>query len=169
MDISIRRAEPGDYEGVWRSFQDESVYTGTLQTPFTSMEQWRKRLADAGESDYLLVACAGPEIVGHAGLHPLGKSPRRAHAMTLGLGVRDAWQRKGVGTALMGGLVELADNWLNVFRLELTVYTDNQPAIALYRKFGFEQEGILRSYALRGGRYVDAYFMARLRPKSVPV
>jgi hypothetical protein len=30
MDIAIRRAEPGDYEGVWRTFQDESVYTGTL-------------------------------------------------------------------------------------------------------------------------------------------
>ncbi|HXS53534.1 MAG TPA: GNAT family N-acetyltransferase [Usitatibacter sp.] len=169
MDIAIRRAEPDDYEGVWRTFQDESVYSGTLQTPFTSQEQWRKRLSEHGDADYMLVACAGAQIVGHAGLHPLGKSPRRAHAMTLGIGVTGPWQRKGVGTALMGALVELADNWLNVFRLELTVYADNQPAIALYRKFGFEQEGVLRCYALRGGRYVDAYFMGRLRPKSMPV
>lgn len=169
MEIAIRRAEPGDYEGVWRTFQDESVYTGTLQTPFTSQEQWRKRLSELGDGDYMLVACAGAEIVGHAGLHPLGKSPRRAHAMTLGIGVIREWQGKGVGTALLGGLIELADNWLNVFRLELTVYTDNQPAIALYRKFGFEQEGILRCYALRGGHYVDACFMARLRPRSVRV
>ena len=169
MDIVIRRAEPGDYEGVWRTFQDESVYGGTLQTPFTSQERWRKHLAELGDGDYMLVACAGPEVVGHAGLHPLGKSPRRAHALTLGIGVKEDCQGKGVGTALMRALVELADNWLHVFRLELTVYTDNERAIALYRKFGFEQEGILRCYALRGGRYVDACFMARLRPKSMPV
>lgn len=169
MDIVIRRAEPGDYEGVWRTFQDESVYGATLQTPFTSQERWRKHLAELTDGDYLLVACAGAEVVGHAGLHPLGKSPRRAHAMTLGLGVKDGWQGRGVGTALMAALVRLADEWLNVFRLELTVFTDNERAIALYRKFGFEQEGILRCYALRRGRYVDACFMARVRPKSVAV
>jgi putative acetyltransferase len=165
MEIAIRRAEPTDYEGVWRTFQDESVYTGTLQTPFTSQERWRKHLADLTDADYMLVACAGTEIVGHAGLHPLGKSPRRAHAMTLGIGVKSDWQRRGVGTALMSALLDLADNWLNVFRLELTVYADNEPAIALYRKFGFAQEGILRCYALRAGEYVDACFMARLKPK----
>jgi putative acetyltransferase len=169
MEVTIRRAEPADYEGVWRTFQDRGVYTGTLQTPFTSIEMWRKRLADSPESDYLLLACAGPEIVGHAALHSVGKTPRRAHAMAVGIAVLDAWQGKGVGSRLMAAITDLADNWLNVFRLELTVYTDNERAIALYRKFGFETEGIHRCYALRGGAFVDAYFMARLKPKSVRV
>ncbi len=40
--------------------------------------------------------------------------------------------------------MDLADNWLNLQRLELTVYSDNAAAIALYRKFGFEQEGCHR-------------------------
>lgn len=53
-----------------------------------------------------------------------------------------------------------------VFRLELTVFTDNERAIALYRKFGFEAEGTHRAYALRDGRYADVLAMARLRPKS---
>ena len=46
------------------------------------------------------------------------------------------------------------------------VYADNERAIALYRKFGFEAEGTHRAYALRDGRYVDALAMARLRPKA---
>jgi ribosomal protein S18 acetylase RimI-like enzyme len=46
----------------------------------------------------------------------------------------------------------------------LTVYTDIDVALALYRKFGFEIEGTLRSYAFRGGRYIDAYTMARIAP-----
>jgi hypothetical protein len=33
MEVVIRRAAPDDLEGVWRTFQDESVYTGTLQLP----------------------------------------------------------------------------------------------------------------------------------------
>ena len=104
------------------------------------------------------------EVVGHAGLHAI-RNPRRAHAMHLGMSVRDRFQGKGVGTALMKALVELADGWLNVSRLELTVYTDNARAIALYKKFGFAVEGTHRAYALRDGRYVDAHFMARLRSK----
>lgn len=52
---------------------------------------------------------------------------------------------------------------MNLRRVELTVYTDNAPALALYRKFGFETEGEMRDYAVRDGRFVDVYSMARLR------
>ena len=72
----------------------------------------------------------------------------------------------GAGPAglLLGALCEHADRWLGVLRLELSVYTDNAPAIALYRQHGFEIEGTHRAYVLRDGRYVDAFAMARLHP-----
>jgi putative acetyltransferase len=88
--------------------------------------------------------------------------------MAIGMAVHSAWQGKGVGSALMRALCSLADGWLNVTRLELTVFTDNERALALYRKFGFEIEGTHRAYALRAGRYVDTYTMARIRPKEPP-
>ena len=169
MDIKVRRAEPADFEAFWRIFQDESAYSGTLQAPYPSREAWRKRLAEPAEGHYVFVACAGEEVVGNAGLHPLGASPRRAHAMMVGMSVPSAWQGKGVGTALLAAMCGFADGWLNVMRLELTVYTDNERAIALYRKFGFEIEGTHRAYALRAGRYVDAYAMARIKAKAPAV
>ena len=71
---------------------------------------------------------------------------------------------QGVGTALMHAMCDYADRWMGVLRIELTVYTDNDAAIALYRKFGFEIEGRHRGYAMRDGRYVDAFAMARIHP-----
>ncbi len=169
VNVVVRRAEPDDFEAFWRTFKGESVYSGTLQEPLPSREAWRKRLAEPVEGDYLLVACINGEVVGNAGLHQSSKRPRRAHAMWVGMTVREDLQGKGVGTALMQALVDLADGWLNVFRLELTVFVDNKRAIALYRKFGFEIEGTHKAYALRAGEYVDAHFMARIRPKRLRV
>jgi L-phenylalanine/L-methionine N-acetyltransferase len=167
--IVIRRAEPEDFEAVWRTMKDEEAYSGLLQLPFPSREMWRRRMAEHGDHDYVLLACVKDEVVGNAGLHAAGNSPRRAHAMKLGLAVHRDWQGKGVGNALLGAICGLADNWLNVFRLELTVYTDNERAIALYRKHGFEVEGTHKAYALRAGRYVDSFAMARVRPKPPAV
>ena len=166
MILTIRRVQPDDYEAVCGNFEHEESYAGTLQTPYPSKEAWRKRLAELPEGDIMLVACADGRIVANAGLHATGKSPRRAHAMHLGMTVHKDFQGQGVGTALMHALVDLADNWLNVFRLELTVFADNERAIALYRKFGFEMEGTHKAYALRGGKYVDSHSMGRVRPKQ---
>ena len=67
---------------------------------------------------------------------------------------------------MMEAVIEMADNWLSLSRLELNVYTDNDAAIHLYEKQGFEIEGTLRNYAFRDGRYVDSYAMARIRRVS---
>ena len=162
--LRIRRAEPDDYSAIYEMFDCPNVFPGTLQLPYPSREQWRQRLAEAPQGTYNLVAVAGERVVGMLGLHTFPDKPRRRHAGAVGISVHDEWQGKGVGTALMRAGVELADKWLNLVRLELEVYTDNEPAIRLYHRFGFEREGTLRQYAFRDGRYVDSYLMARLRP-----
>ena len=67
-----------------------------------------------------------------------------------------------VGGALMRAILDLADNWLNLTRLELEVYADNEAAIHLYERFGFEVEGTLRRHAFRDGEYIDSKVMGRL-------
>lgn len=169
MDLVIRRAQPSDFEAIAHHLSDPLVFPGTLQAPHASPEVWRKRMAEMPETDYVLVALADGRFAGFAGLHATGKSPRRAHAMHLGITVSGEWQGKGVGRALMNALLDLADNWLNVIRIELTVFTENARAIALYEQCGFEIEGTHRAYALREGRYADTYSMARIKPKPLAV
>ena len=163
--LTIRRAEPSDFEAFRDTFADESAYSGTLQLPYPSSEVWKKRLESNGPDDYLLLALVDGKVAGNAGMHPAQGSPRRAHARHIGMAVRSEFQGKGVGNALMEALVGLADNWLNVFRLELTVFTDNERAIALYRKHGFEVEGTHKAFALRAGKWADVHSMARIRFK----
>lgn len=163
MKISVRRTEPSDYEAIHRIFSQPRAVWGTLQVPFPSAEVWRRRAAEPPEGMIGLVACADDEVVGQLGLHMFPDRPRRRHVAQIGMAVRDDWQGKGIGTALMQAAVDLADKWLNIERLELDVYTDNEPAIRLYKKFGFVVEGTASRFAFRDGEYVDSYYMARLR------
>jgi L-phenylalanine/L-methionine N-acetyltransferase len=163
MTITIRSTEPSDYEAVQQIYSSPKAVWGTLQLPFPSAEQWRKRLAEPPEGLFSLIACVEHEVVGQLSLHTFPTRPRRRHVGQIGMAVRDDWQGKGVGTALMQAAVDLADKWLNLKRLELEVYTDNAPAIRLYEKFGFTIEGTLVDFAFRDGQYVDVYMMARLR------
>lgn len=163
MPISIRRSEPADYEALHQIFSCPKVIWGTLQLPFPSIEAWRKRLAESPEGIYGLVACAENEVVGQLHLVTFPTRPRRQHVGQIGMAVRDDWQGKGVGSALMQAALELADQWLNLRRIELEVFTDNEPAIGLYKKFGFVIEGMSVQYAFRDGQYADVYLMARLK------
>jgi L-phenylalanine/L-methionine N-acetyltransferase len=162
MEITIRTADPSDAEAILKCYTAPLAARNTLQIPYRSLESVREQLTKSGEGDHLLVAEIEGEVVGVIGLHTSSR-PRVNHKAEVGMMVRDDGKGKGVGAALMQAVIELADKWLNLTRIELTVFTDNESAIALYRKFGFEIEGTLRKYAFRDGEFVDAFAMARIR------
>ncbi|MCP5273232.1 MAG: GNAT family N-acetyltransferase [Burkholderiaceae bacterium] len=164
--MTLRRATPDDAPAFVALMADPQVFGGLMQLPFPSEAQWRQRLegSDNGSAELSLVAERDGDIVGSAGLHPVGPAVRRRHVAIIGISVRPDAQGQGVGTALMQALCDYADRWAHILRIELGVYTDNVRAIALYRRFGFEVEGTHRGYALRDGVFVDSHTMARLHP-----
>ncbi len=159
--FELRPCIPADADGVARVYADASAIWGTLQTPFTPAEVWRKRLqANEPGRNRMFVATVGEEIVGTCGLH-LATSPRRPHVSSMGMGLVRAWQGRGIGHAMMAHLLATAAG-IGVRRLELEVYADNAPAAALYEKHGFVREGVERRAAWRDGAHVDVVVMARL-------
>jgi L-phenylalanine/L-methionine N-acetyltransferase len=166
--ILIRRPRPDDAAAIAATMSDPAVLAGLLQLPHATEAAWRKRIEEMPvgptTAELFLVAKLGGRVVGNAGVHPFAHV-RRNHAAGIGMAVASDAQGQGVGTALMVAVIDWADRWAQLLRLELTVYTDNTAAIALYRKFGFVAEGTHRAYALRDGVYVDALCMARLHPK----
>jgi putative acetyltransferase len=159
--ITVRAQDADDWEDVAAILNSPNAIYYTLQTPYNSRDAVRDKLENPPAGRQALVALVNDRVVGLLGLH-LGTG-RRAHSASLGMMVHDDYQGQGVGTALMEAAVDLAENWLNIGRIELEVFTDNVAALALYQKFGFVIEGTLRDFAFRDGRYVDSYLMARLR------
>ena len=165
--ITVRRPRPDDAAALVATMGDIEVLAGLLQVPYPTEAMWKTRIDEMATgpttAELFIVAERGGEVVGNAGAHPLGHV-RRRHAASIGMAVAKHAQGQGVGTALMAAIVDWADNWAQLLRLELTVYTDNAVAQQLYRKFGFVVEGTHRAYAIRDGVYVDALAMARLHP-----
>jgi RimJ/RimL family protein N-acetyltransferase len=127
-----------------------------------SPEQQRRRMEAMvkEENSTILVAEVDDNLIGY--LIAIGGVARRnQHSVYLVVGILEQYRGKGVGTRLF---MEL-ENWArehHIHRLELTVMTNNQAAISLYSKMGFEKEGIKRDSLLVNGEYVDEYYMAKL-------
>ncbi len=161
--ITVRRVEAKDTEAVCEIYKNPKAYSGTLQLPHPSLAIWEKRCSNLPDNVHAFVALVDDEIVGNLGF-TVATNPRRRHVADIGMAVKDCYQGQGVGSALLNTAIDLADNWLNLKRIELTVYSDNAAAVGLYKKFGFVVEGEAKAYAYRNGKYVDALYMARIKP-----
>ncbi|MEX6506110.1 GNAT family N-acetyltransferase [Jiella sp. M17.18] len=161
-DLLLRAAEASDAESINRLIGLPGFRRNTLRLPFESIEATRRRMFENRPAGLTtLVAVIGEEVVGLASLNRL--AGRRSHVGQVNLGVHDAYLRRGIGRQLLSALIDLADNWLGLARLELDVMVDNEAAIALYESAGFVEEGVARAAVLREGQLVDTVWMARLR------
>jgi RimJ/RimL family protein N-acetyltransferase len=164
----IRRALPSDASQTRAHLirlaaePDSGVLFGPDDVPPT-LDEERKLIADyanAPNSIYL-VAEADGFIIGNC----TGRGGRRiASAGTVGVGiaVHADWRGKGVGTALLRGLINWARRTGVIWRIELDVFTHNTHAIHVYEKLGFEIEGRRQKAYYKNGRFVDAFMMALL-------
>ncbi len=171
--ITIRAVTEADMPGINRIYNQPSVRRFTLGLPFESVLSSTRFFDTGTQLRTSLVAC-GPDgtVLGEASL-TRNKSPRRAHVAALGLIVAEEARRQGIARALLTALLDLADNWLNLHRLELDVFANNLAAITLYKSLGFEVEATWRHHAMQDGVLADSLAMARLRPglpidQSVP-
>lgn len=162
-DIAIRSVREADAEAVHEILMSRHVLEGSMRVPHSRLETTRERL-EARPGLHQIVAVAADAVAGFGELVVHVDDPRGRHAGEVNLvAVHGDWRRKGVGRALMEELIDLALGWLNLERLGLVVFDGNTEAVRLYEALGFEHEGTLRRLNYRGGRYLDAHVMSRLR------
>ena len=100
-------------------------------------------------------------LVGGCALHRIDAKNRSA-SLGIFIGAKNAWGR-GHGTEALRLLVGYAFDTLNLNRVWLHVFEDNQRAIRCYEKVGFKHEGLLRQDYFRAGRYWNTVVMGILR------
>ena len=106
------------------------------------------------------VAITEGKIIGWCDISALDR-PVFAHIGSLGIGVLAPYRGQGVGKALMKTALQNA-KLKGLTRIELTVREHNLSAIALYKKLGFEQEGVHKNGVCIDGKYENHISMERL-------
>mgnify|MGYP003441251797 FL=1 len=109
----------------------------------------------AGPYGHYVGARVGETLVGYAGIFRLGRTPPSEYEIHT-IGVDPEFQGRGIGRRMLTELLDVAGPD-SVVHLE--VRTDNEPAIGLYKAFGFHTVGLRKRYYRMSG--ADAYSMRR--------
>jgi RimJ/RimL family protein N-acetyltransferase len=153
--VAHARAIAADPEGFSPAAPDET----------RTVDEQRKLLEEvcADPRVLLLVAerAGSGGIVGEASLRLVSRLRATSHARVFGITLARAVRRRGVGTRMMQTAIDWAREH-GVRRIELATFANNAPALALYRKLGFEVEGVRKGSLVLNGRVVDDVVMALL-------
>lgn len=103
---------------------------------------WVKRIADPSGLSAAFGAFEDEELVGTVALEFSAKPKTKHKGLVIGMYTAPAARGKGVGRALLEGLVEHARAKDGLLSLTLTVTEGNEPAVNLYRSFGFRTFGL---------------------------
>lgn len=166
--LRVRAATPDDAPAMCTILEGDQVLDGTLRIPHTTEASTTESLRQHANQQ-VLVAVDGDEVVGMLVLVTHLEAPRFHHVAHIDLvATHEDHRHRGVASLLIRSVIDMAEQWMAIERLELIVFAGNEGAIRLYRRLGFEHEGTMRSYAFARGRYTDAHIMARLTSTNRP-
>ncbi len=159
--VTLRPFQAGDIAALHAIAIHPQVFPTIATLPTMTLNEATK-LFTPNEYTHRYVAEVNGRVVG-SGAVVQHHRVRRAHSGKLNILVDPAFQGQGVGSKLMTALIDLADNWLGLLRLELEVLAHNEAAMGLYKKFGFEVEVESKGVMVGDGKLYDEVLMARLR------
>ncbi|MGX1265382.1 RimJ/RimL family protein N-acetyltransferase [Rossellomorea marisflavi] len=162
--MNFRRVHPEDSRKIVRLMKEVEKTSPYMMMEGgerkTTPEQFKSFLERIGNTSTILAAEESGEFVGYVMI--LTESTRKtSHRAYMVIGIREDWRGKGLGKSLIWEGIQWAKE-RSLTRLELTVVTDNKPAIALYKRMGFVIEGTKRQSLYIDGQYHDEYYMAQL-------
>lgn len=157
--ITIRNATVADVPVVVNNLQlvaDERRYVATEHVSEDQKERIRKRMSDGNALS--IVAEVEEKVVGALSMGQYGSWDKTKHVFELSMAVVEGYREIGTGTALLDFAIRWAKE-KRISKLCLSVFSTNDRAIRLYKKFGFESEGVRRKQFFIDGEFVDEISM----------
>lgn len=162
MTIQVRAIQESDIEGfreVLDSVAKEKRYLAQFEAP--TIERTIAFVTEGIANNVSqFVALDENTIVGWADIFP-NKYPSMTHSGSLGIGLLSEYRGQGIGKKLLISCITKAQE-NGISRIALQVRADNENAIALYKKVGFQTEGVMRNYMLFDGVFYDGLTMSLL-------
>ena len=165
--VKLRALEPEDLEDALRWVNDREVtlWLTSLRYPVSRKDE-QKWIDDMPTNSFadgvqLAIETKDGTHIGDINLHRTNPEDRKA-GLGIMIGEKDHWSN-GYGTDAVRTFLQLAFDEMNLHRVWLHVFPDNERAIACYVKCGFREEGRLRQEVFQDGRYYDVIVMGVLR------
>jgi len=167
--LLIRDVRPTDFDDIvetWFSFFPEAEadpsFGLSLYRERPTMEEERKwftgALQDIENGNLVkIVAEVDGRVVGWCDVRRVAPRTHNDHRGTLGICLRRGFRGRGIGKALVAAAIAKSRGKFE--SLELTVLTNNETAVRLYRQYGFRSYGRRPSAIKRCGRYFDERLM----------
>lgn len=113
------------------------------------------QMIEQDADNFMLAAYIDGRMVGNAGVTRVRDNIKYRHRATFGISLQEEVCGIGLGSIMMEEILEIVKG-TSFEQLELSVFGDNQRAIHLYEKMGFQKAGVLpRAYRLKNGSYHD--------------
>jgi RimJ/RimL family protein N-acetyltransferase len=164
----IRRADIGDAAKVIAGIDAVCVEGGAFYTTrFSLSPRWQRVLyrPESMPDHLLVVAEQDSRFVGAGRLFPGDENTMCRHIAELGMFILKPYRHQGIGTQMLTWMLDWATQ-AGIEKVTLSVFATNEPALCLYRKFNFIQEGCLQRQIKQGSKYIDFLLMARFLPYS---
>jgi len=142
---------------VHRHFYEHEPFSLVMQKAW--FEQFLKR---RDEKLWIIEITGTHEAIGTVGLVHIDWRSRKAEWGRL-LIFPEEYRHGGYGSEIESLVLRYFFDHMNMNRLQCEVLAENERAIALYKRFGFKQEGLFRQYVFKEGRYRDVVYLAMLR------
>lgn len=163
LAVVVRDATPSDMAAVQAIYGYYVTRTcASFEEAPPSVAEMEARLAKTRERGLpYLVAESDGEVIGYTYAGPFRFRSAYRYTIEDSIYVAPSVTRRGIGAALLGGLVDACTDL--GYRQMIGVIGDsaNQGSISLHRRLGFRQEGVLRGVGLKFGRWVDVVIMHR--------
>jgi RimJ/RimL family protein N-acetyltransferase len=165
--INLRAVERHDVPLLHRWLNDPAVMEGwgwsaparSLHNVAGQVEDWLAREIMLGRPEALIAESLAGDPVG---LVIVRIDRPEARSVELSLLVDADRRGQGLGTDMMQTILEACFDGWGVHRIGVRVEEDNERALALYRRLGFQEEGRLRQAAFRDGRHADVLLFSLL-------
>lgn len=159
-DVVVRPARPADARAsleLRRAVAAEGRWVREGAIEGTVADERRLARSSWSARGAFLVADEGGRVVGVLRI-AREREPATAHVATFGMAVAADRRGRGIGRGLLSEALIWARG-AGVRKVELSVYPDNDVAIALYASMGFREEGRLVRHSRRAGEFRDEVLM----------